>query len=230
MIYNVINFIILFLVKIVSEKIIDISAARNRREKISKEKLIQKPEKKVYQLKISLNGTKPLIYRIVLVPNDIKLEKLQIIIKELMHWEDHHSHQFATDSKINMNIYVDKDLEEESDEKKYTINDLCLKENDSFYYIYDLEDNWTHTIENQKILPYDSSRIYPVCIEGARNAPPDDTGGILGYSVLLDILKDPNHEEYQDMIEFIGNPNFDSEYFDINEINKKLAEIELYKN
>jgi hypothetical protein len=38
---------------------------------------------------------------------------------------------------------------------------------------------------------------------------------------MLEILKQPDHEEYESYIEWLGG-KFDSEYFDKNEINKML--------
>jgi hypothetical protein len=42
---------------------------------------------------------------------------------------------------------------------------------------------------------------------------PEDSGGIGGYEDLLEILKDPGHEEYEDTVEWLGG-HFNLEYFD----------------
>ncbi len=44
-----------------------------------------------------------------------------------------------------------------------------------------------------------------------------------GYFRLFDILKDPRHAEYEDMVEWLGG-KFDSEAFDIDETNEMLAQ------
>jgi len=62
---------------------------------------------------------------------------------------------------------------------------------------------------------------YPVCIEGKMNCPPEDCGGVWGYSDLLEILIDPKHEEYEDYIEWLGD-DFDPNEFDLEMINTML--------
>jgi len=59
---------------------------------------------------------------------------------------------------------------------------------------------------------------YPICIKGKRACPPEDCGGIWRYEELLAILQDPNHEEYKETLEWVGN-DFDPEYFNKDEIN-----------
>jgi hypothetical protein len=54
---------------------------------------------------------------------------------------------------------------------------------------------------------------YPVCIAGKRACPPEDCGGVFGYEDLLKVLSDPEHEEYEDRIEWLGG-SFDPEAFD----------------
>jgi len=58
---------------------------------------------------------------------------------------------------------------------------------------------------------------YPVCTAGKRGAVPEDIGGICGYENMLEILKDPEHEEYEDTVEWLGE-YFDPEYFDPKDI------------
>ncbi len=45
--------------------------------------------------------------------------------------------------------------------------------------------------------------------------------GIWGYLDMLEILKQPTHEEYESFIEWVGN-EFDPEYFDKDEVNDLL--------
>ncbi|MGH9682581.1 MAG: plasmid pRiA4b ORF-3 family protein, partial [Candidatus Acidiferrales bacterium] len=49
----------------------------------------------VYEIKITLNGSKPPIWRSVLVPAESTLFKLHRIIQETMGWTDSHLHQFV---------------------------------------------------------------------------------------------------------------------------------------
>jgi hypothetical protein len=62
----------------------------------------------------------------------------------------------------------------------------------------------------------------PRCLEGERASPLEDSGGIWGYENMLEILADPNHEEYKEIHEWAGD--VDPEYFNIEEINACLEE------
>jgi hypothetical protein len=60
------------------------------------------------------------------------------------------------------------------------------------------------------------------CLKGKNSCPPEDCGGIWGYYDMLEILKDPDHEEYEDYSEWLG-VDFDPTYFDIEEVNEMLG-------
>ena len=62
---------------------------------------------------------------------------------------------------------------------------------------------------------------YPVCLTGQMNSPPEDCGGVWGYSNMLEILKQPDHEEYESYIEWLGGV-FDPERFDKDQVNEKF--------
>ncbi|MCG2737314.1 MAG: plasmid pRiA4b ORF-3 family protein [Candidatus Methanoperedenaceae archaeon] len=85
-------------------------------------------------------------------------------------------------------------------------------------YIYDFGDYWHHKIQLDKILPREKNISYPVCIKGKRTCPPKDCGGIGGYERLLDIIKDPKHEEHKETLEWLGE-EFDPEHFDPIKVN-----------
>lgn len=69
----------------------------------------------------------------------------------------------------------------------------------------------------EKLLPREKDIDYPVCIAGARACPPEDCGGIGGYAHFLEIIMDPEHEEHEEMLGWVGG-DFDPEHFDIEEI------------
>ena len=53
------------------------------------------------------------------------------------------------------------------------------------------------------------------------NCPPEDCGGVWGYEDLLEIIKNPGHEEYEEYMEWLGGA-FDPKDFNKDEINKRL--------
>ncbi len=55
-------------------------------------------------------------------------------------------------------------------------------------------------------------RRYPKCVDGARACPPEDCGGPHGYYLFLQIIADPDNEEYEEMLAWVGG-NFEPEHF-----------------
>ena len=54
----------------------------------------------LYQLKVSLTGTTPLIWRRVLVPGKATLHDLHQIIQTAMGWENCHLHDFVVKKQL----------------------------------------------------------------------------------------------------------------------------------
>ena len=181
-----------------------------------------KSKKEIYQIKITLNDTKPPIWRRFLVESNVKLPDLHKIIQTVMGWTNSHLHQFDKNGQ-----YFCEPAEQEYYETiDYT--DIQLKEflfgaGDSCFYDYDFGDSWRHKIVLEKILHFDKEQKYPVCIKGKRNCPPEDCGGIWEYYDLLEIIKNPKHPDYESMMDWLGE-DFDPEYLDFEEINELLQQ------
>jgi hypothetical protein len=70
-------------------------------------------------------------------------------------------------------------------------------------YEYDFGDGWSHEILLEAILLKEKGITYPQCVAGERACPPEDCGGISGYYHLLEILRDPNHVEHEENIDWL---------------------------
>ncbi len=119
----------------------------------------------------------------------------------------------------------DDDFYEDMDNVDYSkmrIADLLNKEKDKINYEYDFGDGWEHDIVLEKIYSNGDHKNTPVCLTGKNNCPPEDCGGIWGYYNMLEILKQPEHEEYEEYIEWLGE-DFGPKYFNKEKINEKLA-------
>lgn len=176
-----------------------------------------------YQLKIALIGSKPPIWRRLLVPSDIKLDLFHLAIQISMGWTDSHLHQFITQEREFYGIKDDDFDLDVKDESKFRLDQLLKDESDSLIYEYDFGDSWTHKLTLEKILPFDADKKLPYCAAGKRACPPEDCGGIWGYADLLKILQDPEHDEYEERIEWLGD-EFDPAYLKRREINQLLLE------
>ena len=176
----------------------------------------------VYQFKITLRDIKPPIWRRIQVPETYTFWDLHVAIQDAMGWSDYHLHEFeiadpSTDLMVNIGI-PDEDFDREIlPGWKQKIADYFSMGNRLAEYIYDFGDNWEHIIKLEKILPRDKNVDYPKCIAGKRACPPEDCGGIWGYENFLEIINDPDNEEYEDMIEWVGG-EFDPEHFDVKEV------------
>jgi len=182
--------------------------------------------KKIFQIQIALKGFKPKIWRRILIPSDLLLSDFHMVIQKTMGWTNSHLHQFIKNRTFYTLRMQDDDLWDEMDNvdyKKMKISDLLKIEKEKIVYEYDFGDSWEHDIILEKILPIDNNIKYPVCLTGKMNCPPEDCGGVWGYSDMLEVLKNPDHEEYESYIEWLGE-EFDPEFFDKNEINKLLGQ------
>ena len=52
--------------------------------------------------------------------------------------------------------------------------------------------------------------------------PPEDCGGVWGYQELFEVIQDPEHPEYEEMLEWLGE-ELDPEEFNLEETNRILA-------
>jgi hypothetical protein len=80
-------------------------------------------------------------------------------------------------------------------------------------YEYDFGDGWQHEVTLEAIVPAQAGRRYPICLAGERACPPEDCGGVPGYENLLEVMRDPEHEEYESMLQWVGG-RFTPERFD----------------
>ena len=177
----------------------------------------------IYQLKITLQGSKPAIWRRLQVKSNITLEKLHRIFQIVMGWDDYHLHQFIID-RIYYGI-PDPDFDlEVINERRIKLDSVVTREKYSFIYEYDFGDSWEHKIVVEKIMSPEAGVKYPICIGGKLACPPEDCGGIWGYSDLLKTIQDQNDPEYEDMLEWLGG-EFDPDYFDLEAINSELRHV-----
>jgi hypothetical protein len=174
----------------------------------------------VYQLRITLQGIKPPVWRRVQV-KDCALPKLHDVIQTCMGWMQSHLHSFDIGGEQYSEPDPDGAMEAE-DERKVKLSQVVARGYAKLGYTYDFGDSWGHSIEIEKTLPPEPGVRYPRCVEGQRACPPEDCGGSWGYGNFLKAIQDPSHPEHQDMMEWIGGP-FDPEAFDIEAVNAQLA-------
>ena len=186
---------------------------------------MKKKYDQVYQFKITLKGTKPPIWRRILVPETYTFWDLHVAIQDAMGWEDYHLHEFTllspkTGRKVKIGIPSDEDADfgwEVLAEWNQKIAHYFSLDNSKADYVYDFGDGWEHSIKLEKILPRETGVAYPRCIGGKRACPPEDCGGIGGYAEFLEAIGDPANELHEDMLDWVGG-SFDPDDFDPNDV------------
>lgn len=155
----------------------------------------------IVQIKVKLlSVAKPPVWRRLQLRADTRLDQLHEILQVALGWENYHMHVFSF-SEDEFGI-ADRELGF-SDERQATLGEL-IDLGARFRYTYDFGDNWEHEILVEDLLDADPDTHYPVlvAVKGAR--PPEDCGGPWGYANLKEILADPNHDEHQEMLEWLG--------------------------
>lgn len=177
----------------------------------------------IYQLKVTLKGVNPPIWRRIQITGNTSLSKLHYILQIVMGWTDSHLHQFV----IGQTYYGIPDMEDfrkVKNEIRYKISQVAPREKMKFLYEYDFGDGWEHEIIVEKILQAVPGVHYPLCLAGKRACPPEDCGGIYGYADLLEAIMDPANSEHRAMMDWIGG-DFEPEAFDLDAINQILRNI-----
>ncbi len=160
-----------------------------------------------------------------MIQSDMLLSDFHKVIQTSMGWTNSHLHLFNK----NETCYAEKTADDFTweelghvDYQEMKVLDLLINEGEKIIYKYDFGDGWKHDVILEQILPGEENELMkPICLAGKMNCPPEDCGGISGYSDMLEILKNPDHEEYESFIEWLG-AKFDPEHFNLNKVNKML--------
>jgi hypothetical protein len=174
----------------------------------------------VHQLKVTLKGTKPPVWRRLQVPSAATLEDLHQVICAAFDWHGGHLHEFDAGGARFGEPHPD-DYVAVEDERRVTLGRLAPAAGDTFDYLYDFGDSWEHRILVEKVMRPDAPQFHAVCLGGRRAAPPDDCGGVWGYEELLQILADPTHPEHHHYLEWAGGA-LDPESLSAGEVTRSL--------
>ena len=139
-------------------------------------------------VKVTLNGTKPPVWRRLSLPGRITLDRLHDVLQESMGWTDSHLHRFYNGRLFDDPYFVTEyDLEEGDEgtpEDDVHLDQLLQEPGDRIRYEYDFGDGWEHDVRLEKVEPLGQDDR-PICLAGARACPPEDVGGIGGFHELL---------------------------------------------
>jgi hypothetical protein len=164
------------------------------------------------ELTVTLRDVDPPVWRRVVVPERTTLADLHRLLQAVMGWQDAHLWLFDVDGVRYGDI---EDLDDLGDPRSVAVG--AMPDGTVFRYDYDFGDGWEHDIrvENHRIAEA------PSCLDGARACPPEDCRGAPGYKHLLDVVADPGHPEYPELVDWLGVP-LDAEAFDTAEVTARM--------
>ncbi len=178
----------------------------------------------VYQFRVTLRDSRPVIWRRFQVPGSISLHRLHLVLQVVMGWTNSHLYRF----EINGEQFSEPDPDcnhgcvDIKNSRRTRLDQVITREQSRFLYEYDFGDSWEHVVLLEKIMPARPGVRYPVCLTGERACPLEDSGGIQSYEELVKSINDSaSHREQADLLEWAGE-DFDPDEFDVESINKAL--------
>ena len=176
----------------------------------------------VLRCSVALRGVEPLVWRRLLIPGSIRLDKLHRMIQAAMGWEDRHLHRFEI-AGAQYGMQFDDYPEDELDEAAVTVAS-AVGTAERFAYEYDFGDSWEHEVIVEATWRLPIGLRLAVCLDGANACPPEDSGGPGGYEDLLRVLADPTHDEHAQLRGWVGG-RFDPQEFDLALVNARLQAV-----
>ena len=185
----------------------------------------RRPASEPVVLHIALKHIKPVVWRRVIVPANITLNRLHRVIQAAMGWENLHLHEFEiAGTRYGLPDPYGWDLSIHPEARRSLLKTLSGQHR--FRYLYDFGDDWDHDIRIEPVPVGLTDASLPCCLEGAQACPPEDVGGQPGYEAFLEAMADPAHPEHDTMLAWYGTP-FDPAAFDLASINHRLAKIKV---
>lgn len=170
-------------------------------------------------IQVTLLNVEPPVWRRLLVPATMTLDKLHRGLQVALGWGDQHLYEF----EIARARYgpLDEDADEDLLDAAEAVCGALVTEGARFDYFYDFGDDW-----HLELAVEPSTKGHPmskgvVCVSGERAGPPEDCGGPDGYRDLLEVLADPTHPEYAETRERVG-AGFDPGAFSMDGVNASL--------
>lgn len=165
------------------------------------------PIPSVAVLKITLDDIEPAVMRRVVVPADIRLDRLHLVIQAAMGWTNSHLYEYQIGGASWGELDPDGFYEDPLEAKKGRLNSVLADAGrKTFSYLYDFGDGWSHTVKLEKIAPGIQGDANLILLDAVGRCPPEDCGGVGGYENLLQILADPDHKEHEETLTWCGGP------------------------
>ena len=175
----------------------------------------------LYQIKISLRGTKPPVWRTIQT-RDCSMAQLHDCIQVVMGWQDRQPHLFSIHGQRyrTRNLLMDTGAGNDLDASLFRLSDFATEEKVKFGYVYDFRRNWEHQLVVEKILTAKPGKTYPICLKGKLASPPETIQGVGEFYDYVEAISDPEHYQYHEMLQQHGA--FDRNAFDAGALTERL--------
>jgi hypothetical protein len=180
------------------------------------------PGQSVLQTRVAVEEVRPVIWRRVLVPGSVRLNRLHEMFQAAMGGTDSHLQQVRVDEAL-YGMHFDDYPEHERDETEASAIG-AVGEVRRFFYDHDSCDAWRHETVLENVTSWPLGLKHAGCLDGQRACPPEDVGGEPGYEQFLEVLADPSNEEYEHMVGWSGR-DFDLEEFSLAAENIALQRV-----
>ena len=110
----------------------------------------------VYAIKVTLLGTRPPVWRRILVDRDMILRNLHRTLQTVMGWENSHLHQFVLPKQGNRNPRYGSGTKIVN-ESGARVGDVIGTAGERLLYEYDFGDGWQHELLLEEVLLGDES-------------------------------------------------------------------------
>lgn len=186
------------------------------------------------QLKIVLHGTRPPLWRRLVLPSDASLGTLHDAIQVAFGWQGGHLHLFTDEfgrgyGEAARLTGIDLGFGHEvGDEDATALGDVLAEEKARLRYVYDFGDDWEHGITLEKTPPRPVGAERAVrCVGGRRaDVPAEDIGGVWGLAEVLEFLDTPGGAgdgPHGELVAELRAAGYDPAAFDRDGITARLA-------
>ena len=166
-------------------------------------------------VKVTLKHTKPPVWRRLVVPGDLTLDRVHDVLQIAMGWTDSHLHRFFAGTARDDDYFVTEyDVEEGDDgtpEEEARLDQVLREPGDRIRYEYDFGDGWDHELRLEKVGDVDDGGR-PRCTGGRLACPPEDVGGVGGYADMAAWVRagrprddvPPPFDSYEDAVDWLS--------------------------
>ena len=102
------------------------------------------------QVRVSIDRIEPQIWRRLVVPLHFNLREFHLVLQAAFGWTHSHLHEFEVGGLSYGNEFADAERTEDGartfQEMDVRLRDFTREPGTTFRYVYDMGDNWVHTV------------------------------------------------------------------------------------